>query len=839
MPELASGARNLWRHAFLLALFTGATIALVCVLRARPAQFELRLEAKTDRPAVLQLYYDSGGGFAERDSVRLKLTDAKDFRWLTFRLTAQRLARLRLDPPSGESVLQIRAAELRTSKRRISIPLERFRPIANIDRIETASASVVVRTTPTAIDPQLGIDIAEVITADGDLNAPRRIIAFGVMVLLLAAVFGVVVTTTELRVRKSTGAMLLFPALCTLVAIVLSLSEINGSSSAALLDYFPDASADAGLLAGSARPVRSDEWLVHTPWLFSQARQSRPFSSQNASVGDQRAALVCNLPVAHWTMAFRPEFWPFLAHVRFETAFAIFWNLKWWLLLCGTYALLLTLIGGNPLLSASGALMLLFTSTVQWWFSTPTLMPDMIGLWAFAVASAFGAVAAPKQVQRAACAAAFVFCGIGFVCCCYPRFQVPLVTTAAPLFIAMVCGDAPRRRWLPFSLAAAVLVALTAIFFWQTRETLFAIRDLRYPGRVLSAGGEESWRSVLRGFLTLDVAEDDFPRGFANVVAASSFLNPLPLLVALQFFRWRAARSFDPVQITLLISGAAISLFAICGIPQWLASATLWSYVTSARVVVPLAVIAVLALCRELSQPIQRLPRAQWLGAGAVVFAIALYATNRALGNYLPLVAVAASWIYFSVAGALIAARRTVAATFAILLPVIAFGAGVNPFNRGVPAYSAPAIVRVMNELAQKYRSARWVVLGGYPSGAVASSLFRTTGANVLSGTIAVPNRAFLHGLDPSGANADIYSRYAAVAIVPAPAGITAPRFTLNEPTVYTIELPLTQNWLRAAGIDGVVLREQPDAIVPSGFREIDGGNGWRFWIDSALVSER
>lgn len=839
MPELPSGARKYWRHALLVVLFCSATLALACVLRARPAQFELLLDVKLDRPGVLQLYYDSGGGFSERDSARVEAAPASDFRALRFRIATQRLARLRLDPPSGESALTIRAAELRTSKRRIPLPLERFRAMAQIESMEIGNGSLVVRTERTATDAQLALDIAEPVTADGDINAARRMLALGVMASLLAAAIALAAPTAELPIRKSPASLLIFPALCTLLAVVLSLSEINGSSSAALLDYFPGASGESGVLAGMAKAVRSDEWLAHTPWLFSQARQARPFSSHNPSVGDGRAALLCNLPVAHWSMIFRAEFWAFLAHVRFEIAFAIFWNLKWWLLLCGSYTLLLILTAGDPLLSAAGALMLLLSSTIQWWFSTPTLMPDMIGLWAFAVAAAFGAIVAPRRFERAACAALFLFCATAFVLCCYPRFQVPLATTAAPLLFAMICGNAERRRWLPFSIAAAVLLALTTIFLWQTRETLLVIRDLQYPGRVLSAGGGESWSSLLRGFVALDVSEQHFPRGFANVVAASSFLNPLPLLIALQIFRWQKTRSIDPVQIILLALGAAISLFAICGIPPWLSRLTLWSYVTSDRVVVPLALVAVLALCRELRQPVGALPRPAAVCIGALLFGIALYATNNALRNFLPLTALAALWLYFTLTGALIAARRRFAATVAILLPLIAFGAGVNPLNRGLPAYAAPPITGAMNKIVRNFPAARWVVLGEYPQGAAASSLFRTTGANVLSGTIAVPNRAFVRGLDPSGTNAEVYSRYAAVAVTPTPSDIVAPRFTLNETTVYTIELPLTENWLRAAGIDGVMLRENSTARVPGGYSEFVTADGWRFWIRSALLSDR
>src|SRR5256885_2124509 len=103
----------------------------------------------------------------------------------------------------------------------------------------------------------------------------------------------------------------LFPAVCSVIALAMSIAGLNGSSSAELFSAVDGAPSSHGLILGETKFIRSDEWAVYTPWLLSQAKQIHPFSSRNLAVGGQHSPLVCsNLPVARWTLRFRAELWP-------------------------------------------------------------------------------------------------------------------------------------------------------------------------------------------------------------------------------------------------------------------------------------------------------------------------------------------------------------------------------------------------------------------------------------------------------------------------------------------------------------------------------------------------
>jgi hypothetical protein len=109
--------------------------------------------------------------------------------------------------------------------------------------------------------------------------------------------------------------------------------------------------------------------------------------------------------------------------------------------------------------------------------------------------------------------------------------------------------------------------------------------------------------------------------------------------------------------------------------------------------------------------------------------------------------------------------------------------------------------------------------------------MLKATGATVLSGFTAVPNQEMLDGLDPGHENARVYSRYAIVRFFPASASAEAPQFELDQTTVYSVKLPLTDQWLRAGDINGLVVVNAPDMAVPQPYREVASVSGCRFWI--------
>src|SRR5206468_6399042 len=116
---------------------------------------------------------------------------------------------------------------------------------------------------------------------------------------------------------------------------------------------------------------------------------------------------------------------------------------------------------------------------------------------------------------------------------------VPLATLFVPALVALVHDRKTARHWMAIMAATGLVIIGASVFAWQLRDTLSTVSALVYPGRRFSTGGGARWTSMAHGFLTLSASQLHYPKNFDNVVAASSFLNALPLLACVHVLRWR------------------------------------------------------------------------------------------------------------------------------------------------------------------------------------------------------------------------------------------------------------------------------------------------------------
>jgi hypothetical protein len=65
--------------------------------------------------------------------------------------------------------------------------------------------------------------------------------------------------------KKFLRGIWLFPAICTVVLILLTFFKVSGSSIGAYYPAFYGSQKDPALLLNKFRGVRSDEWVVRTP----------------------------------------------------------------------------------------------------------------------------------------------------------------------------------------------------------------------------------------------------------------------------------------------------------------------------------------------------------------------------------------------------------------------------------------------------------------------------------------------------------------------------------------------------------------------------------------------
>ncbi len=290
-----------------------------------------------------------------------------------------------------------------------------------------------------------------------------------------------------------------------------------------------------GLLYSSPKRIRVDEWGVWTPAALSQARQNPPFPIENPNVGAAHSPLLMSLPVAYYTTFFRPQLFGFFLF-NFERGFSFYWCCKVFGLLLGIGWCLRRIGVRNAALVLFGAVWIFFSSYIQWWFSSPAMLPEMIASWAICLGCAVQFLQPFDRWRHLAALGGFIYSGLNFVLCLYPPYQIPLIW----LGIAILIGVGLERRnktiqpsiwpmlgWLGAGLLGIALILVP--FCFDIRDTLHLVAHTAYPGQRRSHGGALSLVKLFSGFVGFFEAEQIHPEIYDNACEASNFY---PLWVA-------------------------------------------------------------------------------------------------------------------------------------------------------------------------------------------------------------------------------------------------------------------------------------------------------------------
>ena len=604
--------------------------------------------------------------------------------------------------------------------------------------------------------------------------------------------------------------------------------KLNGSSIGVWQTILREPGPPRGLLLFKPRWIRSDEWDFTTPSMLSQARQSPPFPIENESLGAGRAPLLMGVPVAFYTTLFRPQFWGFFVF-DFEHGFSFYWCCKVFGLLLASVWLLRQIGIKSPVVVAFGTVWVFFSSFVQWWFSTPAMLPEMIASWAMLTGCTliFFSGAPPWRLALALCG--FVFFGINFVLCLYPGFQVPLLYVSVAIIAGIwmqrrSSGEWRSRQGLTLLCVGLAALVLSLIPFWLTvRETLRIVAQTSYPGVYRNTGGGLRMFDLFSGVLGFFESEKRPPFDYVNICEASNFY-PLwvAVLPALVMAKWRKRVAIPSLMIALATAILLLSIYCVIPMPAWLARGSFLALTTEGRLLLGIGLANILFCCVFFdSHREEVLPSGGFIG-----WSVALLALGAGLWLLFPYTG--KSWLVCIVAiNSLIVglffwwrARRWFLITFATLL--IINGAGINPVMSGLSPLLESHAVQAIEKLHAADPLSRWIV---YENVGFAQ-MVKATGASVLNGTKIVPDLKFLHQLDPEGQLEWIYNRYAYINVaLPDQPGEIVFDFNSGVDDAYQIRLPPDLSLLRRSAFRYVIFPRpwlNPDVHEFSFLEEIE-----------------
>lgn len=579
------------------------------------------------------------------------------------------------------------------------------------------------------------------------------------------------------------------------------------------------------VLLGEPRMIRSDDWKMQLPLLLAQTAQTPRFPVVNPSVGlGQSMLLPVDALVAHWVALFRPTMWGFLLGPDAGLAWL------WWSRVLGLFgvwfAVLAVVTRGRFAPAATGAALLACAPFFQFWAFNSA--PQVTSMGAAFLATV--ALARAKEGRAiVAAAVALAVAGAWFALSIYPPYQV----TLGWLYVALVAGwlldardELPLRnhvamRAIALAVAGVCVVAVVAAFASEASDAIALMRDTAYPGRRMSTGAERNLAELWNANLGAPLWAEKWGPLF-NICEAASFwmLSPVPLALLL----WRRTRGerIDALTAAVALYAVALTIYALIGIPSFLARVTALGFVPGKRAVIGIGLADAILLVRfaGCSAPARRDERGRVLAIAVAWFAVlagcSFWLVRELPDARLPVL------LAFALGNAALAAfflqmpRRALLALVALsAISTLWF----NPLAVGGAAYLRD------NALAQKITEidraeggdTTWVAFGRDD----VPNLFRAIGVRALNGVHPIPQLELWKRIDPDGRFRNVYNRYAHVAFVAAPSG--APRFQLHSQDYVIVQIRPDSDEFRALGVTHVLVREGDAAAFErlSGFEPL------------------
>lgn len=373
--------------------------------------------------------------------------------------------------------------------------------------------------------------------------------------------------------------------IATLVFIICLLFKLHMSSIGCYHYLFKNQSAkvEATTILGMSRSIRSDEYMVHTPYYFSQYYNDYKKISKQMSLSGQDMIIGYNSPVKDISLLAKPLTWGYVL-LGNEYGLSWYFSLKIILLVLISYEFVMILTKNNKKVSVMGALLISYSPAIQWW-----LVPHMadVFLWSMTLCViAYHFFTTNKRWLKNLLTILAPLVLSVFVLALFPSCQIPLGIIALCLFIGALVRD---RKQISFEKRDVfriiyVVVISTIILSYSLLTSLDAIKLLYntvYPGKRISLGGNYTFRSLFTNLTTLFLPYKE--SNVLNNCEVSDFIHivvPCIIIFPLLYKKLKEKKESNLIiGIIIFIALVIEMIFMLIGFNELLAKLTLFSYI--------------------------------------------------------------------------------------------------------------------------------------------------------------------------------------------------------------------------------------------------------------------
>jgi hypothetical protein len=596
--------------------------------------------------------------------------------------------------------------------------------------------------------------------------------------------------------------------LATLLILFVTLVVLNvNGSSISYWNNIVGKKADTETIFGTPKGIRSDEYAVQSPFIFSQVRTG--FQKTNESLGPKTTPVVMGLPTKDISAVFRPQLWGFY-FLNEDRGLSFFWNFLTFSLLVAFFLLLMLLTKNNYIVSCLLTVGFVFSSFIQWWLSTQvTLLVAYMAL--FTVAFVY-MLFTKDLLRKSLYAGGFAYCFIAFCLILYPPFQITLLIIFGFLVVGLLVEHLESKARLkgfflnnlPFVLVALLVpVLFLAYYYVRNLELIRLVQGTIYPGKRAETGGNFSISRYYSGIYNFIMTTSKVPQGYGNISSASNFIILAPLAIIF-FFRNRL-RKDQAVFWLLSFLFCLFSVWIVVGMPSFLAKMTMFSLIPPNRMFIGLGVLNFLLLGIYLSRG--KPPKTSKYDL-LVIFASMLFSLFLALlfnfqnSHFLSVEVILVSVFALSLLSFLLYKRLSIIFSVTLLIFIFVPSLFVNPVSIGTGSLTETNLSHFVREKAKEDN--KWVVYNSISL----PNYIKAQGAAVINGVNYAPDFDKLKVFDEEGKYKNIYNRYAYIALVP---GKGEPEFKLVQQDVYSIKIDPCGEELYSLGVKYFVFTDDVD----------------------------
>ncbi|MCI5870806.1 MAG: hypothetical protein SOZ69_03030 [Streptococcus sp.] len=554
-----------------------------------------------------------------------------------------------------------------------------------------------------------------------------------------------------------------------------------------------------GTLVGVPRMIRTDEWLVQTPFYLSQANSGNQLINPTYEFSGQNMIVAYNAPVKHISVIGKPFNWGFL-FLGASRGLSWYWCFKiiGMLLLSFEFGMIIT--KKNKLLSLLGSAWITFSPSVQWWFMQH--LGDVVFFSLLIMVTIYHFLFTASKKKKLLYASLLSSALIGFVLVIYPAFQVPFAYLISAFFLiyfirAWKMRLLTRFDWIVMLGTLLFSGGIIGYTLWESREAITLTLNTVYPGSRVSVGGELKLHQLIE-FL-LNIALPFKIPTFSNQVELASSFQFLPLFfLAIPFLIKKDQVKDNTFGLFLVVYTLLLTAYAFITIPELLSKVTLFSFVTSSRAWQTVSVTGVFASIWFLSYIWEMKDKKIWVllltmlpSSLLLAYLVVVdrnyisYLDNNEMLKILGLYLV----IY------LLFIFRSKLAIFSILVLILLSGWTVNPIVRGIGVIENKAISVTIKKIVKQDQNAIWMTENGK-----LYQLPQMLGAHSIDGVRFYPDLKLMKKLDPKNQFETNWNRYSHLNYI-----LTTEETKMTNPSPDSLSIQLNVKSLDSLEVDYIL----------------------------------